>query len=273
MDYLKALHENPDLAEEFDSLFDFFLLDELSPRDDAEGRYTFSLPGMAFARDGSGGEYHLLEDGSIGYNGSEGQAGRLAENMDALFSLLVNSICWHDYCNAKEYVDFKTLEEYGQRQRGIILEDVDADSWRRLSDALGMVNFIRLVWAGQAADGASLISLKQRMSDISAEQALLLDKVLENMDDPDLNAQLKALMDEKQAVQDQIQTMEQEAAQSENRMSRMAELREWMAQLEVNLEYNDEQVRMAVEQITAVDVETIHIKFRYPGLEMEKKLT
>ena len=67
MDYLKALRDDPDLAEKFDSLFDFFLLDELSPRDDAEGRYTFSLPGMAFARDGSGGEYHLLEDGSIGY--------------------------------------------------------------------------------------------------------------------------------------------------------------------------------------------------------------
>ena len=49
MDYLKILHENPDLADEFDSLFDFFLLDELSPRDDAEGRCTFSMPGMAFA--------------------------------------------------------------------------------------------------------------------------------------------------------------------------------------------------------------------------------
>ncbi len=41
MDYLKILHENPDLADEFDSLFDFFQLDELSPRDDAEGRCTF----------------------------------------------------------------------------------------------------------------------------------------------------------------------------------------------------------------------------------------
>ena len=49
MDYLKILRENPDLADEFDSLFDFFLLDELSPRDDAEGRCSFSLPGMAFA--------------------------------------------------------------------------------------------------------------------------------------------------------------------------------------------------------------------------------
>ena len=60
MDYLKTLHENPDLAEEFDSLFDFFLLDELSPRDDAEGRCTFSLPGIdVYKRQPCRG--HLLE--------------------------------------------------------------------------------------------------------------------------------------------------------------------------------------------------------------------
>ena len=105
MDYLKALRDDPDLAEEFDSLFDFFLLDELSPRDEADGRATFTLPGMAFARDGSGGEYHLLEDGSIGYYSSEGEAGRLAESMDDLFSLIVSCICWHDCCDAKEYND------------------------------------------------------------------------------------------------------------------------------------------------------------------------
>ena len=40
MDYLKILRENPDLAEEFDALFGFFLLDELSPRDDACLLYT-----------------------------------------------------------------------------------------------------------------------------------------------------------------------------------------------------------------------------------------
>ena len=137
MDYLKALRDDPDLAEEFDSLFDFFLLDDLSPRDEADGRATFTLPGMAFARDGSGGEYHLLEDGSIGYYSSEGEAGRLAESMDDLFSLIVSCICWHDCCDAKEYADSKTLEEYGQRQRNINLEDMDMDSWRRVADALG----------------------------------------------------------------------------------------------------------------------------------------
>lgn len=52
----------------------------------------------------------------------------------------------------------------------------------------------------------------------------------------------------------------------------MAELKEWMAKLEGNTEYNDEQVRMAIEKITVLDAETIHIKFKHPGLEMDKKL-
>ena len=138
MDYLEKLRENSDLAQEFDVLFDFFLLDELSPRDEAEGRCTFSMPGMAFARDGSGGEYHLLEDGSIGYYSSEGEAGRLADSMDDLFSLIVSCICWQDCCDAKQYADSKTLEEYGQRQRNCNLEGIDADSWRRVADALGI---------------------------------------------------------------------------------------------------------------------------------------
>ena len=136
MDYLKLLQSDQALAERFDFLFDFFVLDDLSPRDEVDGRVTFTLPGMTFARDGSGGEYHLLEDGTIGYYSSEGEAGRLAENMDDLFSLIVSCICWHDCCDAKEYADSKTLEEYGQRQRNINLDDMD--SWRRVADALGI---------------------------------------------------------------------------------------------------------------------------------------
>ena len=169
------------------------------------------------------------------------------------------------YCHSSPTLDEEKLHQ-------AILEALNEFAQADSEVKEDMLNFTRLVWAGQEADGTSLISLKQRLEDITAEQALLLDRVLENMNDPDLNAQLKALMDEKQAVQEQIQAMEQEAAQSENRMSRIAELREWMAKLEANTEYNDEQVRMAVERITVVDAETIHIKFRYPGLEIDKKL-
>lgn len=170
------------------------------------------------------------------------------------------------YCHSSPTLDEEKLHK-------AILEALNEFAQADSEVKEDMLNFTRLVWAGQEANGPSLISLKQRLGDITAEQALLLDRVLENMDDPDLNVQLKALMDEKQAVQEQIQAVEQEAAQSENRMSRMAELREWMAKLEVNTEYNDQQVRMAVERITVVDAETIHIKFRYPGLEMDKKLS
>ena len=168
------------------------------------------------------------------------------------------------YCH-----DSPTLDE--EKLHKAILEALNEFAQADSEVKEDMLNFTRLVWAGQEANGPSLISLKQRLGDITAEQARLLDRVLENMDDPDLNVQLKALMDEKQAVQEQVQAVEQEAAQNENRMSCMAELREWMAKLEVNTEYNDEQVRMAVERITVVDIETIHIKFRYPGLEMDKK--
>ena len=168
------------------------------------------------------------------------------------------------YCH-----DSPTLDE--EKLHKAILEALNEFAQADSEVKEDMLNFTRLVWAGQEANGPSLISLKQRLGDITAEQARLLDRVLENMDDPDLNVQLKALMDEKQAVQEQIQAVEQEAAQNENRMSCMAELREWMAKLEVNTEYNDEQVRMAVERITVVDIETIHIKFRYPGLEMDKR--
>ena len=96
MDYLKLLCEDSNLAADFDMLFDFCLLDGLEERDTAEGRCTFSLPGKAFARDGAGGEYHQLEDGSIGYMSSEGECGRIAESVDDLIHLFVYSICWHD---------------------------------------------------------------------------------------------------------------------------------------------------------------------------------
>ena len=126
----------------------------------------------------------------------------------------------------------------------------------------------------ESFDDMSTLSkdLRQKLKDITAQQALLLDQVLEHMDDEILNAQLKAMMDEKQALQEQIAAAEQSQTHNAAQKSRMAELREWMAKLEVNQQYSDEQVRMAVERITVVDAETIRIRFRYPGAELEKKL-
>ena len=72
-----------------------------------------------------------------------------------------------------------------------------------------MLTFTAMAWGGDAIDGVSLIDLRQKLKDITAQQALLLDQVLEHMDDEILNAQLKAMMDEKQALQEQIAAAEQ----------------------------------------------------------------
>ena len=137
---------------------------------------------------------------------------------------------------------------------------------------LCMLTFTAMAWGGNTVGGVSLIDLRQKLKDITDQQALLLDQVLEHMDDEILNARLKAMMDEKQALQERIADAEQSETHNAAQESRMAELREWMAKLEVNQQYSDEQVRMAVERITVVDAETIRIRFRYPGAELEKKL-
>lgn len=135
-----------------------------------------------------------------------------------------------------------------------------------------LLEFTAMAWSSGKSDGTSLITLRQRLKDINARQALLLDQVLEHMDDSILTAQLKAIMDEKQATQEQISALKLDSVRSASQASRMAELKEWMARLEVNTEYQDEQVRMAIEKIAVLDAETIRIKFKYPGLEIQKKL-
>lgn len=134
-----------------------------------------------------------------------------------------------------------------------------------------LLAFTAMAWGG-GTEGISLMDLRQKLKDITAQQALLLEQVLANMGDDILNAQLKAMMEEKQAIQEQIAAAEQNQTHNAALASRMAELRAWMEQLEVNQEYSDEQARIAVERITVVDAETIRIRFRYPGTEMEKKL-
>ena len=173
--------------------------------------------------------------------------------------------CGTKYCHSSP-----TLAE--EKLHQAILEAINEFAQAGTEVKSDMLEFAAMAWSGGESDGTSLITLRQRLKDVNAQQALLLDQVLEHMDDTALTSQLKALVDEKQTIQEQISALEQDAVRSANQASRMAELRAWMARLEVNTEYQDEQVRMAIEKITVLDAETIRIKFRYPGLEIDKKL-
>lgn len=85
--------------------FDMELLEDFDDPENEDGHLTYSILGKTFARDGSGGEYILLKDGTVGYWGSEGQCGRLAESLWTCFALIVNCPWWMDVVNACNYGD------------------------------------------------------------------------------------------------------------------------------------------------------------------------
>jgi hypothetical protein len=112
MDIIQTIRNNHDLLEKVRKFCDI----EIYPKDnipqDEGGPTVWNIDGMAFGCDGTGEEYILLKDSSIGFNGSEGQCGRVAENITKLFELLINCSCWMDYTNTELYENDNKLEKY-----------------------------------------------------------------------------------------------------------------------------------------------------------------
>lgn len=119
--------------------------------------------------------------------------------------------------------------------------------------------------------GNNLLELERKLEVLTARQNTLLDQALANMNDLTITEQLKALLEEKQHLQTQIDAVKKEAANRINEDSRMAEL---TAYLEEHLsgfqQYDDGMVRQLVEQITVVNAKSIRIKFRYSNVEIEQ---
>ena len=105
--------------------FDVELLQEHQEPENEDGHLTYSIPGKPFARDGSGGEYILLDDGTVGYWGTEGQCGRLAESLSDSFTLIVNCPWWMDVANACHYGDPFESEETLQELIDELREEYD----------------------------------------------------------------------------------------------------------------------------------------------------
>lgn len=103
--------------------FDIELLTQSEEPENEDGHLTYNIPGKAFARDGSGGEFILLEDGTVGYWGTEGQCGRMAENMTAFFTLIVNCPYWMDVVTGAMYSDPFASDESLQA----LLEELEAE--------------------------------------------------------------------------------------------------------------------------------------------------
>ena len=121
--------------------------------------------------------------------------------------------------------------------------------------------------------GAMLLELKKRMDAVSQEQSDVLDRLLANMADAELNARMKALTDEKEALKVQILKVQQKevsmAEQAAKRQQMWDSLKECSAGY---TEFDDEFVRQIIRKITVEDAETIHVHFRDSDVVLEQGL-
>lgn len=89
MNQLQVIREDKQLRILLMQECDILFYDQLKEVEFSQNNEVYSLSPIAFAKDGSGGEYVILEDQSIGFIGSEGQVGRVAESLDELLTFLI----------------------------------------------------------------------------------------------------------------------------------------------------------------------------------------
>ena len=127
----------------------------------------------------------------------------------------------------------------------------------------GVLELAGLAQSHDRADGISLLELKQKLDALTLEQAVLLDKVLEEMDSLELNAQLEAVTVEKQNILDQMQVLEEDKSRRSLRASRQREMEAWLEQQPLCFtEYDDTITHKFIERITVVDAATIRVKMK-----------
>ena len=144
MDFIKILREDSDLSDLLCDVCDMEIFPEFKTPQDESGHLSYNISGKTFARTGSGSEYILLEDGSIGFWGSEGACGRVADSMTEFFEFMVNCPCWLDYLDEGEYQDRESLHEFAKEvfeehmENAADMEFDLSEAQQELADRLGI---------------------------------------------------------------------------------------------------------------------------------------
>lgn len=143
MDYIRTLRADSDLAALLREVCDVEILPECRSPEDEFGHLSYNLSGKTFAETGSGSEYLLLEDGSVGFWGSEGSGGRIAENLQEFFELMLSCPYWQDYLKEEKYQDRESLGAFAKETLANLSDSFDggislAQARQKLADQLGI---------------------------------------------------------------------------------------------------------------------------------------
>ena len=114
MNQLQVIREDKQLSILLMQECDILFYDQLKEVEFSQNNEVYSLSPIAFAKDGSGGEYVILEDDSIGFIGSEGQVGRVAESLDDLLTFLLHAGSITDFSCRLLYQNKDLLSKFCQ---------------------------------------------------------------------------------------------------------------------------------------------------------------
>ena len=114
MNQLQVIREDKQLRILLMQECDILFYDQLKEVEFSQYNEVYSLSPIAFARDGSGGEDVILEDQSIGFIGSEGQVGRVAESLDDLLTFLLHAGSISDFSCRLLYQNKDLLAKFCQ---------------------------------------------------------------------------------------------------------------------------------------------------------------
>lgn len=174
MDFIQMLREDQDLADLLSDVCDVEILPEFQAPEDEFGHLTYNISGKTFARAASGSEYILLEDGSVGYWGSEGGGGRIADNLRDFFEFMICCPYWQDYLWEGAYEDRESLGEYAKEVLGEYVEQAKEDGFdvlkarQELADRMGI---------GKMAD---VVDILMRFHDCTRREPRFIQTYTEN---------------------------------------------------------------------------------------------
>ena len=103
MDLWEQIQNNTELHTMLMRECDICFYKQLQEIQFMENNENYSMQAKAFAHDASGGEFVFLEDESIGFIGSEGEVGRIAESLAELLTFLIHAGNLFDFNCKKIY--------------------------------------------------------------------------------------------------------------------------------------------------------------------------
>ena len=151
MDFIEELRKDYNLLALLSTACDVEILPEFKPPENEFGHLTYNIPGTTFAQAGSGSEYILLEDGSVGYWGSEGACGRIADSLHDFFEFVIRCPYWQDYLCEEVYQDREKLGKFAKENFERLKESFKADGFdlfeaqQKLADYLGIEKKVDVV--------------------------------------------------------------------------------------------------------------------------------